>query len=81
MRSALAKIQQWAASINDSISDPPHHQLVIDLDRCVQCCSLLLAKLDAEILLVCQSRKYARYHEQVEAGFQRQGLARRAKDD
>lgn len=48
MRGAFTKIEQWAASIDPS-SDPPHHQLIIDLDRCVQSCSLLLAKLNAEI--------------------------------
>ncbi|KAK0705906.1 hypothetical protein B0T26DRAFT_836721 [Lasiosphaeria miniovina] len=44
MRAALAKIEQWA-----SIASEPHHQLVIDLGRCVSCCRLLVDKLDVEV--------------------------------
>jgi len=45
LNAALGKIKDWAESSFDS----PHHQLAMDLDRCVACCRLLILKIDVEI--------------------------------
>ncbi|KAK4207144.1 G-protein alpha subunit-domain-containing protein [Rhypophila decipiens] len=45
LNAALTKIKEWAVSC----SDDPHHQLTMDLDRCVVCCRLLIARIDAEL--------------------------------
>ncbi|KAM7201197.1 G-protein alpha subunit domain containing protein [Naviculisporaceae sp. PSN 640] len=45
LNAALNKIKEWA----ESCSDDPHHQLTMDLDRCVVCCRLLIGRIDAEI--------------------------------
>lgn len=45
LSTALNKIKAWT----DSSSQVPHHQLVIDLDRCMLCCRTLISKIDAEI--------------------------------
>lgn len=46
MRAALTEIDEWAASIDGGA---PHHQLVMDLDRCLTCCQLLMEKVNAGI--------------------------------
>ena len=43
LSTALTGIQQWM----DGSSGDPHHQLVMGLDQCVNCCALLMTKLDA----------------------------------
>jgi hypothetical protein len=45
LNSALCKIKIWT----ESAFDNPHHQLVMDLDRCVTCCRLLIGKIDMEV--------------------------------
>ena len=42
---ALGRIKEWTESSDGEI----HHQLVIDLDRSVACCRLLVHKIDAEV--------------------------------
>ena len=46
LRTALVKIKEWM----DTDLDESHHQLVIDLDRCMTCCQWLIAKIDVERL-------------------------------
>ncbi|KAM7191373.1 GNA-3 g protein alpha subunit GNA-3 [Rhypophila sp. PSN 637] len=45
LNAALTRIKEWA----ESCSDDPHHQLTMDLDRCVVCCRLLIGRIDAEL--------------------------------
>ncbi|KAH8655289.1 G-protein alpha subunit-domain-containing protein [Xylariales sp. PMI_506] len=45
LNAALNKIYDWA----DSNCDNPHHQLVMDLDRSVACCRLLVNNIDGHI--------------------------------
>ena len=45
LSTALNKIKQWA----DSSFQEPHHQVVIDLDRCMLCCRVLIGKIDIEL--------------------------------
>lgn len=46
LRTALTKVMEW---VENHYSEDPHHQLVMDLDRCVACCRLLISKVDADI--------------------------------
>lgn len=45
LQAALTKIKEWT----DTDFNDPHHQLVIDLDRCMACCRSLIGKIDGEI--------------------------------
>jgi len=45
LNAALGKIRDWT----EACSGDPHHQLVMDLDRCVTCCRLLIGKIDIEL--------------------------------
>jgi guanine nucleotide-binding protein G(i) subunit alpha len=45
LNTALNKIMAWTESAFNS----PHHQLVMDLDRCVFCCRTLINRIDMEI--------------------------------
>jgi len=45
LNTALSKIKAWA----EASSQDPHHQLVIDMDRCVFCCRLLISRIDGEV--------------------------------
>ena len=45
LSTALNKIKAWA----DSSFQVPHHQLAMDLDRCVLCCRTLIGKIDVEV--------------------------------
>jgi len=45
LSTALNKIKAWA----DSSFQVPHHQLIIDLDRCMLCCRTLISKIDVEV--------------------------------
>jgi hypothetical protein len=45
LKTALTEIKEWT----DTDFDDPHHQLVMDLDRCIACCRLLIGKINAEI--------------------------------
>jgi hypothetical protein len=42
LRGALAKIRDWM----EDLDGEPHHQLVMDLDVSVQCCQILMGKID-----------------------------------
>jgi guanine nucleotide-binding protein G(i) subunit alpha len=46
LRTALIKIKEWT----DTDLDDSHHQLVMDLDRCMMCCQWLVARIDVERL-------------------------------
>jgi hypothetical protein len=46
LRTALTKVMEW---VENHYSEDPHHQLVMDLDRCVACCRLLISKVDGDI--------------------------------
>ncbi|ORY71966.1 G-protein alpha subunit-domain-containing protein [Pseudomassariella vexata] len=46
LRTALVKINEW---VDTHYAEDPHHQLVMDLDRCVACCRLLISKVDTDI--------------------------------
>lgn len=45
LKTALWKIKAWT----ESSSEDPHHQMVMDLDRCVICCRTLINKIDGEV--------------------------------
>jgi hypothetical protein len=45
LRAALTKIHEWTTQEFAS----PHHQLVMDLDRCMMHCRQLIAGIDAEL--------------------------------
>lgn len=45
LNTALNDINVWA----ESTPEEPHHQVVMDLDRCVACCRILINKIDAEM--------------------------------
>ncbi|KAH7124414.1 hypothetical protein EDB81DRAFT_731324, partial [Dactylonectria macrodidyma] len=45
LNTALNKIKAWT----ESSFEDPHHQLVMDLDRCVVCCRTLINKIDVEV--------------------------------
>lgn len=45
LKAALTKIKEWT----DTGFEDPHHQLVMDLDRCVLCCRLLIGKINADL--------------------------------
>ncbi|KAL6399414.1 guanine nucleotide-binding protein alpha-3 subunit [Ilyonectria robusta] len=45
LNTALNDINVWA----ESTPEEPHHQVVMDLDRCVACCRMLINKIDAEM--------------------------------
>lgn len=45
LNTALNNINAWA----ESTLEDPHHQVVMDLDRCVVCCRMLINKIDAEV--------------------------------
>lgn len=43
LKTALIQIREW---MNNDLEGDPYHQLVMDLDVSVQCCELLVAKID-----------------------------------
>lgn len=45
LRAALGKVKEWT----ETNFQDPHHQLVMDMDRCVACCRLLIGKIHSEI--------------------------------
>ena len=45
LRAALAKIKEWAELDNTEA----HHQLTMDLETSLSCCSILVSKLDNEL--------------------------------
>lgn len=45
LNTALNNINVWA----ESTPEEPHHQVVMDLDRCVACCQTLIDKIDVEV--------------------------------
>ncbi|RDL42542.1 Uncharacterized protein BP5553_02521 [Venustampulla echinocandica] len=45
LRAALSKIQEWM----DTNMDEPHHQLAMDLEASVNCCRMLVRRLDSEV--------------------------------
>jgi hypothetical protein len=47
LRAALNKISEWITS--DLSSNPQHHQLVIDLEDSVACCSMLIKFMDTQL--------------------------------
>lgn len=44
LNTALCKIKAWTESSSEDL----HHQLVMDLDRCVLCCRALITKINSE---------------------------------
>jgi guanine nucleotide-binding protein G(i) subunit alpha len=52
LKTALAKIQEWM----DANFDDPHHQLVMDLDRCIACCGMLIGNIDTQLASIQTSR-------------------------
>jgi len=45
LKAGLDKIREWM----EASAESPHHQLAIDLDRCLRCCRLLIAKIEREL--------------------------------
>jgi guanine nucleotide-binding protein G(i) subunit alpha len=45
LKAALIKIKEWM----DANFDDPHYQLVMDLDRCIACCGMLISRIDAQL--------------------------------
>jgi len=45
MRAALGEIERWTATLTEA----PHHQLTMDLDRCLACCRVLIDRMDVEL--------------------------------
>ncbi|KAK3332562.1 hypothetical protein B0T19DRAFT_415985 [Cercophora scortea] len=45
LNAALCKIEEWTTSITTD----PHYQLVMDLDRSIYCCRLLMERIDREL--------------------------------
>lgn len=52
MRAALGEIERWTATLTEA----PHHQLTMDLDRCVACCRVLIDRMDAELAKIVDPR-------------------------
>ncbi|KAK0646975.1 hypothetical protein B0T16DRAFT_493847 [Cercophora newfieldiana] len=46
LKAALGEIKVW---IETHIDNDPHHQLVMDMDRCISCCRLLIEKIHFEV--------------------------------
>ena len=47
LRAALKKISEWISS--DLADMPQHHQLVVDLKECLDCCTLLINSMDNQL--------------------------------